>query len=314
MRTLVLEPENYSTLALESYRSLGSVQLGYLSGAFSNISLLVVRLEYSLDEKFLNLFPFLVAIVSPTTGLTHIDLEVCRSRNIKVYSLAECREALELVTSTSELTLGLIIGLLRSIPRAIQDVVNQGLWNRDNYRSRQLSCQTLGLVGLGRIGGHVAGYAQALGMRVLACDPYQPATRFSEVGAEQCDLVSLLEQSDILTVHANLRADNHGLIGTKQLSSMKTGSFLVNTARGALLDELAVVSALRTGQLAGVAVDVLASEHTGKSWADSPLVGAARTGLNVIITPHIGGCTSDAMHVTEECLAKIVARKMKEGL
>ncbi len=143
-------------------------------------------------------------------------------------------------------------------------------------------------------------------MRVLGHDPYQSPSKFAAFHVEACELIPLLEEADIVTLHANLRVDNHELLGAEAIARMRPDALLINTARGALLDERAAASALRAGQLGGVAVDVLAGEHCGAPWHDSPLVKLAREGGNVIITPHIGGCTSDAMHITEECLAEYV--------
>lgn len=312
MHTLVLEPNGYSPYALELYRKLGPVWLGKPpAGKEAFVTLLIIRLAHRLDDTFLSNFPALVAIASPTTGLTHIDLDVCRKKAIRVFSLADCRETIDKVTSTSELTIGLIIALLRHIPQAHHDITVYGRWDRDRFRSRQLSNLTLGIIGLGRIGGHMAHYARSLGMRVLASDPYQPTSRFSDLGVEQIDLVSLLRESDIVTLHANLRGDNFNLIGAAEIAYMRSGALLINTARGALLDESAVASALGTGQLGGVAVDVLANEHSEASWADSLLVSAGRAGYNVILTPHIGGCTTDAMHITEDRLAEVIVRALE---
>ena len=313
MQTLIIEPEDYSPRALDFYRSLGHVWLGNAPEySRSKVSILVVRLAHRIDSGFLSNFPALVAIASPTTGLTHIDIEVCHRRGVRVFSLADCRQAIEAVTSTSELTIGLIIALLRYIPKAHYDVVANDRWDRDLFRSRQLSRLTLGIVGLGRIGGHLAGYAKGFGMRVLAFDAYHASSRFAQLGVEQSPLESLLEESDVVSIHANLHEDNKNLIGAEEISKMRTGALLVNTARGALVDEDAVVNALRSGRLGGVAVDVLAGEHDEVTWRNSPLVNAAREGLNVLITPHIGGCTSDAMHITEECLADFVLSTLKK--
>ncbi len=306
---LIIEPENYSSHALDVYGKLGPVWLGNVpEEKHAQVTLIVVRLGYRLDEQFLSDFPSLTAIATPTTGLTHIDLDVCQRRNIHIFSLADCRQAIEKVTSTSELTIGLIISLLRQIPQAHYDVINNENWNRDRFRSRQLSRLTLGIIGLGRIGGHLAGYAHAFGMNVIAYDPYQSASNFTAANVKQKDLNVLLTESDIVSLNANLREDNHKLIGENELSKMRSGSFLVNTARGALLDEDAAADALRAGRLGGVAVDVLAGEHTDARLKKSPLVAVARDGFNAIVTPHIAGCTSDAMHITEECLAEYVVK------
>lgn len=311
MRTLILEPKNYSRFAHELYKKLGPVRHAKAANDdHSDITLLVVRLSTQLDEAYLSTYPTLKAIASPTTGLTHIDTRYCDKKGIRIFSLLDCRQAIEKVTSTSELTVGLIISLLRSIPKAHIDVVLNGSWDRDRFRSRQLSGMTLGIIGLGRIGGHLAGYAKAFGMNVVAYDPFISATRFTDCSVTQLDLDKVLELADIVSINANLREDNQNLIGAEQIEGMKPGALLVNTARGALLDEDAVVKALRQGHLGGVAVDVLSQEQDEKLRKQSPLVCAAKEGLDVIVVPHIGGCTSDAMHITEECLAEYVVNAM----
>jgi D-3-phosphoglycerate dehydrogenase / 2-oxoglutarate reductase len=313
MSVLIVEPAGYSAHALDFYRKLGCVWLGDTSCENAEqVRLLVVRLAHVLDEDFLSKYPGLIAIATPTTGLTHIDFDFCRERNIRIFSLAECRQAIEEVTSTSELTIGLILSLLRRIPMANYDVVHQDRWDRDRFRSRQLSRLTLGIVGLGRIGGHVAHYAKAFGMNVLAYDPYQDVSRFIDHDAKQCDLATLLKESDIVSIHANLGEDNINMIGKEEIELLKKDALLINTARGDLLDEGAVTAALCKGDVGGVAIDVLSDEHAEVSCLDSPFVTAAKDGFNIIITPHIGGCTIDAMHITEERLAEVVVKELGE--
>jgi len=309
MTVLIVEPEDYSTNALELYSKFGSVFLGSIPiGAEAEVKILVVRLAHRLDKSFLDKYPSLVAIATPTTGLTHIDVGYCTRRGIEIFSLANCREAIEEVTSTSELTIGLIISLLRKIPDAHVDVTVEGSWNRDHFRSRQLSRLALGIIGLGRIGGHMAKYAHAFGMRVLGYDPYRAASYFSALEVEPCKLEYLLRESDIVSLHANLRNDNINLLGAEEIALLHKDALIINTARGALLDEQAIAIALRAGRIGGVAVDVLADEHSSTSIYDSPLISAAKDGFNVIVTPHIGGCTSDAMHITEERIAEVVVQ------
>lgn len=312
MQILIIEPDNYSLKALEIYGQLGKVWLGEVPVEMrAEVSLLVVRLAHRLDNRILSHYPGLRAIASPTTGLTHIDLDACRGKGIRIFSLGDVRQAIETVTSTSELTFGLLIALLRRISLAHHDVASGGHWQRDRFRSRQMNRLTLGIIGVGRIGGHISGYARAFGMRILACDPYQPQSRFEALGIERRDQESLLADADIITIHANLRDDNRLLIDGAAIRRMRPGTLLINTARGELLEETAAADALRAGQLGGVAIDVLAGEQTGTPWISSPLVRAAQEGFNVIITPHIGGCTSDAMHITEEHLAQYVVHVVK---
>lgn len=312
MKVLITEPEEYSQAAVDIYRCLGPVCFGDVPGTdVGDISLLVVGLGRRLNSRFLDRFPALRAIASPTTAVTHIDIRACEKRGIQIFSLADCRTEITEITSTSELTMGLIIALLRGIPASNRSVVAEGIWDRRRYKSRQLSCLTLGIVGLGRIGGHLAGYGRAFGMEVVASDPWQPESRFRELGVRQCDLHELLEAADIISIHADLRPDNENLLDDTELDRLPPDALVVNTARGALLNERAAADRIRNGRIGGIAVDVLACEHNdGDAWSESPLVLAAREGHNVIITPHIGGCTMDAMRATEEFLARHVVGVM----
>lgn len=311
MAVLIIEPEGYSKQALQLYRGLGPVWLKSVPvGKLSQVKLLVVRLGHILDESFLSSYPNLIAIATPTTGLTHIDLNYCNIRNIEVFSLQKCRQLIEGVTSTSELTFGLILSLLRQIPMANHDVVHNGRWERDRFCSRQLSRLTIGIIGLGRIGGHVANYANAFGMRVLSHDPYQDNSRFADHNAKKSDLKTLLSEADIVSIHANLDKDNFKMIGEKEIKLLKRSALVINTSRGGLLDEIAATTAICNGQLGGLAVDVLNDEHAQDSWLNSPVVKAAKDGFNIIMTPHIGGCTVDAMHLTEERLAELIVNDL----
>ncbi len=312
MAILIIEPQDYSNRAVREYQRLGSVWLGEAPvGCTDQVKVLVVRLGHMLDHAYLSSYPSLRAIVTPTTGLTHIDLPTCEKRDIRIFSLANCRGAIDRVTSTSELTLGLIIALLRRIPMAHYSVLHEGCWDRDRYRSRQLSNLTLGIVGLGRIGGHLAVYANALGMRVLAYDPYQADRHFEELHVERKELDALMKEADVLSIHANLTEENRGLIGSREIGLLAPHTLLVNTARGALLDEDAAAKALYENRLGGIAVDVLSEEHSSSSPLHSPLVRAAKAGLNIIVTPHIGGCTSDAMHITEDRMAEVAVTALE---
>lgn len=302
----------YSEKAISLYEKLGVVRLGLdCQQHMDSVEVLVVRLAVLIDEKFISKFAKLRAIVTPTTGLGHIDIDICRARGIRVFSLADCRDAILEVTSTAELALGLMIALLRNIVFANKDVVEQHNWDRDRFRSRQLSRLALGVVGFGRIGGHMARYGRALNMRVLGCDPYVDASHISASGVEATSFESILGQSDIISVHASLTEKNVHLFNASAVARMKPGVLLINTARGALLDEPAVVAGLRSGTIAGVAIDVLENEHTDRALSESPLLKAAQDGYNVIVTPHIGGCTTDAMHITEERMAEYVVQTLK---
>ena len=303
----ILECENYSKSACRIYQETGSVISGDCQDSKKSvIEILVCRLAYKLDADFLSQYPALKIIASPTTATDHIDASYCENNRIEIFSLKSCMKDIQNISSTSEHTLGLLLSLLRNIPSAHQHVLNQN-WHRDRFKSRQLSDMTLGIIGLGRIGTQLARYANAFNMNIIACDPYIDDFKFKSAGVTKTDLGELCRKADIVSIHANLNDEEQLLLGKQQISYMKPEALIINTARGVLLDEQAAALALEQNKLGGIAVDVLQNENSANFPACSPLYQAARKGLNVILTPHIGGCTTDAMHYTEKLIARQVA-------
>lgn len=308
---LIFEPKNYSQEALETYSSVGPVWChGIDQFDPQNVGCLVTRLAHFIDKKVLDTFPSLKALVSPTTGTTHIDMQACGRKGIRVFTLRDCMSKLEKITSTAEHALCLMLSLVRRLPQAHSSTVGRGEWNRDHFCSRQLSSLRLGIVGLGRIGKWMARYAKTIGMEVVAYDPYIPPEAFQFEGVSSLSLEELCCRSDILTIHADLRSNNISLIDSDLLDLLPKDAYLINTSRGELMDEEAVAKRVRNYRLAGVAVDVLRGEHESGCLASSPLMNAARDGFNVLVTPHIGGCTTDAMQQTEIFLAELVAEEL----
>jgi D-3-phosphoglycerate dehydrogenase len=304
VRILNLEPENYSAEALAVLQLLGEVEGGPLRreellDCIGQYDVLIVRLAHQIDRAVLDRAGRLRAIVSATTGLDHIDVDYAASKGIAVLSLRGETDFLRRIPATAEHTWALLLALVRRIPAAHASVL-AGEWQRDRFRGADLAGKTLGLLGLGRIGEKVAGYAQAFGMQVLACDPYR---RGWIPGVERlADQAELLRRSQILSVHVPLNAETEGLIGAAELALLPVGALLVNTSRGQVLDEAALLAALESGHLGGAALDVLADERQA-NLVESPLVRYARTHDNLILTPHIGGATRESMAATEIFMA-----------
>ena len=303
---LVTESRGFSPGAEEMLRRLGKVVFaeldrGALLRAVAEAEVLWVRLAHRIDAEVMNAAPRLQVIVTPTTGLNHIDLEEARRRGVNVLSLTGETEFLKDVRATAELTIALILALLRRIPAATVHVASGG-WDRDVLRGRELHGKTGGVVGYGRLGRIVARYLEAFGMRVLATDP--KGEKASPEGAVRLvELSELLRESDIVTLHVNLSEETRNCFGRKQFETMKPGAWFVNTARGELVDEAALLDALRSGRLAGVALDVLSDERA-TGMGHHPAVVYAREHGNLLITPHIGGCTEESMEKTELFLAE----------
>lgn len=191
-----------------------------------------------------------------------------------------------------------MLALVRKIPQA-HEHVNKGNWDRDLFRGYQLCNKTIGLIGLGRIGRIVAQYATSFGMQVHYFDPNVNDSSF----VKNSTLEELVSTSDIVSLHIHLKQDTQGLVSSSLLREFKHGAFLINTSRGKIIDENAVVDALSTNLLGGVAVDVLESELSNIH--ESPL-WEARNRFPILITPHIGGATYDAMWSCEEFIVDFV--------
>ena len=203
--------------------------------------------------------------------------------------------------SVAEYVLGAILELSRSFPK-FSAMVHGGTWDRQAFMGSEVSGKTLGIVGLGDIGGRTARRAAAFGMRVLANDPFlnDSSAAVGENGVELTTLADLLARSDFVSLHAPLVDGTRRLMNAETLSRMKPGAYLINTARGGLVDEAALVNALASGALAGAVLDVRDPEPPGP---DDPMRGLE----NVMLTPHIAGVSFEAnrrvsMHVASDVL------------
>jgi D-3-phosphoglycerate dehydrogenase / 2-oxoglutarate reductase len=309
LRVIVAESEGFSPEAREILAEIAEVRLldlerPQLLASAAEADVLWVRLRHRIDREVLGAAPQLKAIASPTTGLNHIDLAEAERRGIRILSLKGETAFLRTVFATAEHTIGLLLALIRSIPAAAAHT-RAGGWNRDLFRGHELQGMTAGVVGYGRIGRMVANYLRAFGVRVLASDP-RPDLDPDENNVTLVSLETLLAESDIVTLHADLSPASRGFFGVREFALMKPGSWFLNTARGELVDESSLLSALETGKLAGAALDVLCDERsTGMS--GYPLVEYARRNTNLILTPHLGGCTAESMGKTEVFLAGRVA-------
>jgi len=206
----------------------------------------------------------------------------------------------------------LILAGIRKIPRAFESV-KQREWDRNRFLGNELFGQRLGIIGLGRIGEKIAIYAQAFGMDVIAYDVI-PDKALKYPFVTMCSsLLECIEQSDILSIHVPLNDQTNKLIGKKELSLMKKNSFLVNTSRGAIVDDEALLAALTTKQIAGAALDVLEGEGVDDFVQENSLVCYASGNDNLLITPHIGGVTFQSWEKTELFIAEKVKQYLQYG-
>jgi len=301
-RLLISEAQGFPPAALARLREVADViaadlDRSALEREVGGADILWVRLRHRIDDALLERAPRLKIIATPTTGLTHIDLEAAERRGIRIVCLRGETSFLKEIRATAEHTIGLLLALIRHIPAAAAHVVAGG-WDRDRFQGIELYEKTVAVVGYGRLGEIVARYLQAFDCRVVAVDPKPSGT-----AVEFCSLEDALRIADIVTLHVNLTSQSRQFFGAKQFASMRMGSYFINTARGELIDEAALLSALRSGRVAGAALDVLCEEHSG-GMASHPLVQFAETHSNLLLTPHIGGCAVEAMQKTEIFLAE----------
>lgn len=304
LRILIAEPDEFSPEALQALRRMASVDCRRLDqagmrDALANYDVVWIRLALEVRERDLPPVPRCRVLVTATTGTDHVDSASLDRVGIRLLSLRGRREFLEGITATAELALGLVLSLVRHVPFAFDDV-RAGRWDRDSFLGRQLSGLTAGIVGYGRLGRMMGHYLPALGMEVLAFDliagEMQAGVKRSE------SLESLLAASDVVTVHVSLNETSEGLFSSRAFGAMKKGALLVNTSRGAVVDEEALLRALESGQLGGAALDTVRDE-IGLD-ATSPLIRYAAEHRNLILTPHIGGAAADARERCEVFMAQ----------
>jgi len=225
-------------------------------------------------------------------GIDNVDVEAASKRGVVVVNTPSGN-----TISAAEHTLSLMLALARNIAPAHQSMC-EGLWDRKKFTGVEVFEKTLGLVGLGRIGSEVAKRAQSFGMHVVACDPYLRAERARDLGVSKVTLEELYRQADFISLHVPKTKDTAGMIGAEAIGRMKKGVRIVNCARGGLLDEAAVLKALQSGRIAGVALDVYDPEPPQKS----KLLEHPR----VLKTPHLGASTEEAQLKVSVDIARTV--------
>lgn len=299
-RILCPEPDSFSAEGLAYARERSELTATPLSQAeFDRLApgfdAVMVRFNTRVGAHLMGDGSNLKAVLSPTTGLDHIDLEAAETHGVAVFHLRGERRFLEGISGTAELAVALMLSLLRKVPQAF-DAVKKGGWDPGPFRGREAAGKTLGIVGFGRLGSKVAQVGVALGMTVLA---YDPSVATYPDGVEARDsLDALLTEVDVLSLHVPLGPETTHLVDSREIALMKPGSVLVNTSRGAVVSSRALVDALRTGHLAGAALDVLENEHSLKE-GGNPLITYAREHDNLLITPHIGGATYESVMKTD---------------
>jgi len=229
-------------------------------------------------------------VASPTTGTDHIDTDALRERGITLLALTREYELLDTFTATAECAWGLLLSCLRRIPAAFESACRGKWWVREHFVGRQLAGKTLGVLGIGRLGHMTVEYGKAFRMRVIGSDP-KP---FEVSQVERVPFDTLLRESDVISVHVHLRPETRHLLSRDAFEKMKDGVIIINTSRGGLIDEQALLDGLNSGKVAAAGLDVIDGEWM-EDISQHPLIQYARSHENLVITPHIGGSTIESV-------------------
>lgn len=270
-----------------------------LARSLSDCRALIVRNRTQVTDALLDSGANLQVVGRLGVGLDNIDMGACEKRGIRVFPATGAN-----VVSVAEYVIASLLILFRRAFGASNDVL-AGKWPRNDSMGLELSGKTLGVMGFGAIGRAVASRAAAMEMRVIAHDAFIAAGDgcWQEYGVECVDISSLLRRSDAITLHVPLTAETRHVIGGQAIRAMKPGAVLINTARGGVVDEHALVEALRDGRLRGAVLDVFETEPlpAGSHFAGVP---------NLILTPHIGGVTEES----NERVGGMIAERISHAL
>jgi D-3-phosphoglycerate dehydrogenase / 2-oxoglutarate reductase len=270
-----------------------------LADAIEPYAALIVRSQTKVTADVLERAASLRVVGRAGIGLDNVDVEAATRRGVMVVNAPQSN-----IVSAAEHTFALLLAQARNIPQA-NAALKDGRWERSKFQGVELLEKTLGLVGLGRVGTKVAKYALSFGMRVVAFDPYVSKERARELGVELVpNLEAVLVQADFLTIHLPKTKDTEGLIGERELGLMKEGARIVNTSRGGIVDERALVNALRDGRVGGAALDVFEQEPPPKA---HPLLVYE----SVVVTPHLGASTVEAQDKAGTSIAEMVRLALK---
>ena len=271
-----------------------------LGEAISRYDAIVIRSATKLTADVIERAERLKVIGRAGVGIDNVDVDAATRRGIVVANAPEST-----VVSAAEHTIGLLVALSRNIPQA-HAALKQGRWERKTYGGVELADKMLGVLGFGRIGQQVARRAAGLGMRVVAYDPFVAPDRFRELGVERVDSAEdVYAAADFITLHLPLTDDTRRSVGADAFAQMKEGVRLVNAARGALVDEDALLQALRSGKVGGAALDVFSAE---------PYSGPLLEVDSVVATPHLAASTEEAQDRAGVIIAEQVAAALEGGL
>ena len=284
-------------LHIDTRPGLSEAQLCEIIGQYDG---LIVRSATKVTPKIIEAGRKLKVIGRAGVGVDNIDLKAATKAGVIVENTP-----LGNITSAAEHALALLFSSVRNIPRADREM-RAGNWNR-KLTGVELTGKTIGIVGMGKVGGIVARVAHALDMDILVYDPYLTEKKAQELNVRKCDLDALLTASDFISIHTPLTPETKNLINKDKFKLMKRSARIINAARGGIVNEADLIEALKAGQLAGAALDVFEKEPLA---ADSPLKSLDST----VLTPHLGASTEEAQERVAEDIARQFVEFFRDGV
>lgn len=272
--------------------------------ALADVHAVLIRSATRMDAEAIAAAPALKVIARAGVGLDNVDIKAATTAGVMVVNAPTSN-----IISAAELTVGHILSLARHIPAAHASLA-AGAWKRSSFTGTELFEKTVGIIGLGRIGALIAARLQAFGVSVIAYDPYVTPARAGQLGVQLVELDDLLAQADFITIHMPKTPETTGMIGEAQFARMKSTAYVVNVARGGLIDEAALYTALTTGEIAGAGLDVFTSEPPVEGGTARPLLDLP----NVVVTPHLGASTDEAQEKAGVSVAKSVKLALEGDL
>ena len=283
LRVLVCDTMDVATLGLTEAFEVDyapKITRDELLARAGDYEVLVVRSRTKVDAGVIDRALRLRLIARAGSGVDNIDTTAASARGIEVVSSPE-----SLVESVAEHVIGLMLALARSTTSADASM-KAGRWEKERFVGTELRGKTLGIVGMGRIGRRVGEMARVFGMTLLGYDSVEvPQETLASLGCKMVDIDALFGSSDFITLHVPLTTETRHLVDARRLSLMRKNAFIINTARGEVIDEAALIRALSSGEIGGAGLDVFAGE---------PKITEVVTTVNTITTPHIGGQTREA--------------------
>lgn len=293
----VLSPATIEALGPDfDVREVDGTDREALFAALADADAVLVRSATRIDAEALAHAPKLKVVARAGVGLDNVDIKAATAAGVMVVNAPTSN-----IVSAAELTVGHILSLARRIPAAHASL-SSGAWKRSSFTGAELFEKTVGIIGLGRIGALVAARLNAFDMRVIAYDPYVTGARAQQLGVQLVSLDELVAESDFITIHMPKTPETTGMIAAEQFASMKPTAFVVNVARGGLIDEADLHEALVAGEIAGAGLDVFTSEPPAEGSTAQALLGLP----NVVVTPHLGASTDEAQEKAGVSVARSV--------